>query len=298
LFYSWNQEDDPNVFDIYTQMFVRQIAENRKGDDSVMEYDIASFSLLYKNFPFSDFAFQQVLERANASTNPNPDNSMWHLKVVFLFPIEAENEDEAEDEDELQTDWPEANKNMYNKLLAFYTSEFTGKEEEKDHESIKWCITHHPSILILSYYGEKDHDLSLVRPSEVSDDAPFCMVVAAVTYVVSTQTKTGVLIKEPAAMILWLATNRMSAVPHLTTHNKMWRRNGFGLFLISLIVKRLAAQAAPAADGRLPQSTIWLWQCLNIKQVLSATMPSQYHLRGKFPGKCSKKRNKPSSGHP
>jgi ribosomal protein S18 acetylase RimI-like enzyme len=147
---------------------------------------------------------------------------------------------------------------MYNKLLAFYTSEFTGKEEKKDHESIQYYITHHPSIVILTYYGEKEQDISLVRPSEGSDDAPFCMVVAAVTYVVSTQSKTGLLLKEPAAMIIWLATNCMSAVPHLTTHNKMWRRNGFGVFLISLIVKRLAAQAAPAADGRLPQSTIWL----------------------------------------
>ena len=55
-----------------------------------MEYDIALFSLLYKNFPFSDFNLQQVLERANASTNRNPDNSMWHLKVVFLFPKEAQ----------------------------------------------------------------------------------------------------------------------------------------------------------------------------------------------------------------
>ena len=80
----------------------------------------------------------------------------------------------------------------------------------------------------------------------------------AVTYGVSTQTKTGLLLKEPAAMIIWLAKNRMSDVTHLTTHNKMWRRNGFGVFLICLIVKRLAAQAAPAADGRLPQSTIWL----------------------------------------
>ena len=83
-------------------------------------------------------------------------------------------------------------------------------------------------------------------------------MVAAVTYFVSTQTKTGALLKEPSAMIIWLATNRISAVPHLTTHNKMWRRNGFGVFLISLIVKRLAAQAVPAEDGRLPQSSIWL----------------------------------------
>jgi hypothetical protein len=85
---------------------------------------------------------------------------------------------------------------MYNKLLDFYTSEFTGKEEKKDHASIKYCITRHPSIVILTYYGAKHHDISLVRPSEQSDDAPFCMVVAAVTYLVSTQMKKGALLKD------------------------------------------------------------------------------------------------------
>ena len=64
------------------------------------------------------------------------------------------------------------------------------------------------TLLILTYYGAKDHDISLVRPSEESDDAPFCMVVAAVTHFVSTQTKTGVLLKEPAAMIICVNDER------------------------------------------------------------------------------------------
>jgi hypothetical protein len=85
LFYSssWKREDDPNLFDIYTEMFVRQIAEFREGDDSVMEYDMASFSLLYQDFPWYNFVLQQALEKAHASPNPNPDKSMWHLKVVL-----------------------------------------------------------------------------------------------------------------------------------------------------------------------------------------------------------------------
>ena len=36
LFYSWKYKDEPNVFDIYTKLFVRQIAELREGDDSVI----------------------------------------------------------------------------------------------------------------------------------------------------------------------------------------------------------------------------------------------------------------------
>jgi len=39
-------------------------------------------------------------------------------------------------QDKHPSEWLEANKNMYKKLLDFYTLEFTGKEK-KDHESIQ-----------------------------------------------------------------------------------------------------------------------------------------------------------------
>jgi hypothetical protein len=41
-----------------------------------------------------------------------------------------------------------------------------------------------PLLFSLANFGEKEQDISLVRPSEESDDAPSCMVVAASRHLV------------------------------------------------------------------------------------------------------------------
>jgi hypothetical protein len=66
-------------------------------------------------------------------------------------------------QDKHPCEWLEANKNMYKKLLDFYTLEFTGKEKKRTMNRFsQYCITHHPSIVILTYYGEKEQDISLL----------------------------------------------------------------------------------------------------------------------------------------
>ena len=75
------------VFDIYTQLFVGKNAEARQGNDSVKEFDITSFSHLYKNLRFAKAVLNQV--GANSSFHQDA-TEMWHLKIVFIFPGEVE----------------------------------------------------------------------------------------------------------------------------------------------------------------------------------------------------------------
>ena len=129
------------MFDIYTELFVGKNAEARQGDDSVMEFDITSFSHLYKNLRFAKVVLDQVC--ANSSYHQDA-TEMWHLKVVFIFPGEVEKR---------SSEWPDARRHVHNLLQGFHKSEFCGKDKQEDHESIDHCITHHPLILTLARFG-------------------------------------------------------------------------------------------------------------------------------------------------
>jgi hypothetical protein len=59
------------------------------------------------------------------------------------------------------------------------------------------------------------------------------------------------LLKDPSALILFFATGKSSTQDIDTNRKKKWSKNGFGLFLLTLLAKRFALQTQRSDNGGL-----------------------------------------------
>jgi len=237
--YSWDKNTQRNcaMWDAMSSVFYRRMPEIKLLSDGMVEFPLERFAPLYQRLRFRDFRLWKT-------------KIQWRLKVVFFFPNRTM----------VVAKWPREIQNLRAKLGAFYKKTFYVVSD--DHKSIDECIDRHPSIVIVARQTNSDEAAySLVRPSKNTSgkmQQQQYHIVGAITYVMSSYTVDLVSLEEPAAQIIWFATcsKSRSNLSHLP--NKCWSGNGFGIFLISLVIKRCACQAKKNPDGSLPPLKLYL----------------------------------------
>ena len=248
--YSWDREKELGERGGRNKMhsiFERRVPESELPRDGLLEFELQDFAELYQGLRFHDFL-------------KKPTKVQWRVKVVFFFP----------DTKAKTSAWiPDAVK-LRKKLVAFYKGRFNVAMEE-DHKSIEKCVERHPTILIVAKQTNSDEAArSIIRPTKNTNGkklpvAPYT-IVGAITYCMSSYTGEKVL-AEPTAFIAWFATCCKKKPQLSGLYNNCWAGNGFGMFLLTLVIKRCALQAKRNPDGSLPPLRLYLQSQPLMKEV-------------------------------
>ena len=223
-------------------IFERRIPEHDLPKEGLVEIDLKDFAEWYQGLRFHDFL-------------KKPTKVQWRVKVVFFFPNTREVTSDAA--------------KVRKRLIEFYQGRFNVAMEE-DHKSIMRCVNRHPSILIVAKKTNSDEQArSIIRPTKNAKGrlsvTPYA-IVGAITYCMSSYTGEKVL-AEPTAFIAWFATCCKKKPQLSGLHNNCWGGNGFGMFLLTLVIKRCALQAKSNPDGSLPPLRLYLQSQPLMKEV-------------------------------
>ena len=227
------------AWDLLKNRFVgiipEQVLPGQAPERGTIEFKLSTFEDWYKD----RFRFPQILEKLKeeSSASNKSAESHYELRVVFYFP----------DTNNREAVWPPNQTFIKGKIVDFYNSTFKKKD---DQESIKSCVTNHPSIVIL---GTKTSDNDMVHSlcfptKEITKKSTF--VLGALTYMLSEISPDGT-VSDPCTMLLWFATAKEGSKAGLF-HN-----SGISLFLLQLLLKRCAVQAKKVDGMPLPPISIF-----------------------------------------
>ena len=212
-----------------------QVLPGQAPERGTIEFKLSTFEDWYKD----RFRFPQILEKLKeeSSASNKSAESHYELRVVFYFP----------DTNNREAVWPPNQTFIKGKIVDFYNSTFKKKD---DQESIKSCVTNHPSIVIL---GTKTSDNDMVHSlcfptKEITKKSTF--VLGALTYMLGEISPDGT-VSDPCTMLLWFATAKEGSKAGL------FHKSGISLFLLQLLLKRCAVQAKKVDGMPLPPISIF-----------------------------------------
>ena len=213
-----------------------QVLPGQAPESGTIEFKLSTFEGWYKD----RFRFPQILEKLkeeSLASNKSAE-SHYELRVVFYFP----------DTKNREAVWSSNQTFIKGKTLDFYNSTFKKKD---DQESIKSCVTNHPSIVIL---GTKTSDNDMVHSlcfptEEITKKSTF--VLGALTYYMLGEISPDGTVSDPCTMLLWFATAKEGSKAGL------FHKSGISLFLLQLLLKRCAVQAKKVDGMPLPPISIF-----------------------------------------
>lgn len=190
---------------------------------------------------------------------PSPLEKDWKIHIIFLDPRSAGN----------TTIKKNSRTALFlDKTKNFYRSCFT-QERIADEHCMDYCVEHMPSFIIMANKKESARKRqaggSLLAVSTAS-------VVAAITFDLHIQKpKSGRPHKElrsdGAIYVSWLSVANTDV--HAPVSLSIWRRNGFGTFMLILATKYSLLQVPWDLDDSIPRLTTFLQCAPNQPQAVS-----------------------------
>ena len=245
--YSWDYENElgnetfrKSFEDIFVGKVPEDLIPNTAPFNGTIEFSMNQFESWYERFSFQSFLLEQSRKSRNVKR--------YILKVIYFFP----------DSNKEMSEWPQHQKDIMAQLYNFYRTTLM-LSAGPNLTSMALCVQKFPSILILAIRTDNVGEArTLSKPSKKI--LKRIEVVGAITYIRSTF-KSGVLLEDPSAMILFFATGKSSTTQDVDGNRKnMWSKKGFGLFLLTLLAKPFALQTQRCDNGLLPPFKMFL-QC-------------------------------------